>query len=85
MKPKYIHQNCDKILANDKKLPSDSYLVTYLDEEEQVFYDIVRGASRAEIFDYYYDMGIKLKSIDFTKGIIRPNLWNYTNKDEKKK
>lgn len=85
MKPKYIHQNCDKILANDKTLPSDSYLVSYFDEENNVFYDIVRGVTRVEIFDHYYDMGIQLKSIDFTKGVIRPNLWNNNSKDEKKK
>ena len=49
-----LHEKCERNKADDKKLPSDSFLVTYKVEEE-LKYDVARGAGVVEIFDHYYD------------------------------
>ena len=36
---KILHEKCEKIKSDDKKLPSDSFLVTYK-EKDEVKYDI---------------------------------------------
>ncbi len=78
-----IHKNCDKVLAKDKTLPRNSYLVTYKNDDKLV-YDIVQSSSRVEIFDYYYDKyGDVVKGIVWTDGTI--NARNYNFKKEKTK
>ena len=49
-----LHEQCERNKSEDKKLPSDSFLVTYKVEEE-LKHDVARGASTVEVFDYYYD------------------------------
>ena len=49
-----LHEKCERNKADDKKLPSDSFLVTYKVEEE-LKYDVARGSGVVEIFDHYYD------------------------------
>ena len=44
-----LHEKCEKDKATDRKLPSDSFLVTYK-VEEKFNYDIVRSGSPVEIF-----------------------------------
>lgn len=81
-----IHKDCDPSLAKDKKLPLDSYLITYY-VKEQIKYDIVQSSSQVEIFDYYHDNfgGKNIKSIKWTDGRINPKLYGYEKKVEKKK
>ena len=33
---KILHEKCEKIKSDDKKLPSDSFLVTYKEKDEAV-------------------------------------------------
>jgi hypothetical protein len=62
---------------DDKKLPSDTHLVTFTKEgKEQV--DAVRAYTMVDIFDAYYDKLGKSNPIHSIKsgyGQIRPNLY----------
>ena len=75
-KVRYIHENCDKKLANNIKLPNNAYLVVY-EVEEKTRYDIVQSIKVVDIFDEYWD---KYKSdliaITQTKGQVNPKLWD---------
>jgi hypothetical protein len=72
---KIIHKNCNKELCKDKSLPLNSYLITYILDEDTV-YDIVQSNSKVEIFDYYYDnYGNVLTDICWTSGTVNPKLW----------
>lgn len=79
-----IHKNCQKHLTKDKTLPRNSYLVTYLIDEE-VTYDIVQANSFVEVFDYYYDQLGKgsIQAIVWTDGTV--NSKTYNSKQKKKK
>jgi hypothetical protein len=82
---KVLHQNCKKDLSNDKSLPVNSYLVTYLIDGE-VAHDIVMCNKISDIFDMYWDnIRENLKSIIWTDGRVSPKMWGYEPKEEKKK
>ena len=56
---KILEANCDPSKAQNKQLPTNSYLVTYLDmnpgaSQYSQHYDIVTG-KRVDIFDCYYE------------------------------
>lgn len=78
-----LHKECESELAKDKKLPRDSYLIGYFDDDT-LKYDISRG-SRTELFDYYYDRYGKVNSIIWTDGTVSPKLYDYTPKETKKR
>lgn len=78
-----LYKECDPSLAKDKSLPRDSYLVSYLIDDE-LKYDISRG-SRVEIFDYYYDIYRNVTSISWTDGTVNPKTYDYVPKENKKK
>ena len=64
--------------------PSDAYIIQYV-HDDQVRYDLTRG-TKVTIFDMYWDKfkgGIK--SIDYGKGTVKPNLWGYSSPTKKKK
>lgn len=66
--------------ANNNRLPSDSFLVYYADEEGDKV-DICRGSRMVDIFDLYYDrFGPNISKIEFTKGRVNPKIWGETNK-----
>jgi hypothetical protein len=79
-----LHENCDPEAAREKSLPRDSYLVTYMNDNETC-YDIVRSANQVEVFDHYHDKAYVVKSIAWTDGTIHPKMYGYTPKDFKKK
>lgn len=81
---KILHQDCEKSLSKNKSLPIDSYLVTYILEEETK-YDIVQSVSQADIFDYYYDLYKNVISIEWTDGKISPRLYGQTKPEKKKR
>ena len=89
-KIKVLFEKCELDKANDKKLPSDSFVVSY-NHEETLKYDIVRGSTFVDVFDAYYDKYKNVKSIEWTKGIVHPrtydgaNQGNTTQKEGKKK
>ena len=49
-----IHERCERDIAENKKLPSDSFLVSYKVEDE-IKYDVTRAGTQLELFDHYYD------------------------------
>ena len=53
-KIKLIFEKCPRDKANDKKLPSDSFVVSYNDKEE-LKYDIVRASAQVDVFDAFYE------------------------------
>ena len=78
-----LHQECEPSLAKDRRLPRDSYMVTYI-KDGNLVYDIARGY-RVEIFDYYNDNFRNVKSINWTDGAINPKVYDYIPKETKKK
>jgi len=82
---KFIHEDCDPNLANDKSLPTSSFLVEYVIGKE-IHYDIVMAAKQVEIFDYYWDKYREdLLGFNQTQGRINPKLWGYKAPEGKKK
>ena len=73
-----LHEKCEKDKADDKKLPSDSFLVTYKVEED-IKYDVTRAGSQLELFDHYYDTYKNVQGIACTKGIVTPRTYDGTN------
>ena len=74
-KIKLIFEKCPRDKANDKKLPSDSFVVSYNDKEE-LKYDIVRASAQVDVFDAYYDKYKNVEAISWTKGIISPRTFD---------
>lgn len=80
-----IAAGCDPKVAEDKSLPTNSYLVEYLQDGITKF-DIVMSPKKADIFDHYYDnYRGDFKTMTQTEGRIRPNLYGYKSPEEKKK
>ena len=75
-KVRFIHENCDKNLADNSKLPNNAYLVEY-ETEGKTQYDVVQSIKVVDIFDQYYDKYKKgLKNITQSAGTVNPKLWN---------
>jgi hypothetical protein len=73
----------DNISADDKNLPTDTHVVTYMSEGNKLM-DAVRSYKMTDIFDAYYDFGIKeIISIVSGFGTIKPKLYNPDKQDEK--
>ena len=71
-----IHAKCEKSAADDKSLPRNAYLVTYV-EKEKLTYDVVMADGKTDIFDQYYDKYKEgLQKIDWAEGNVKPSLWN---------
>lgn len=79
-----IHANCEPSAAKNRELPRNSYLVTYIKDDE-IQCDVVQSGSRVDIFDYYYDRYGEVKDIRWTDGTVNPKMWNYQSKTDKKK
>ena len=81
-----ILEKTTKEKAEDRKLPTDAFNVTYVVEGETRL-DVTRSEKMANIFDMYYDKygAGSLKSIDYGCGTIRPNLWNIKPPERKKR
>ena len=70
-----LHEKCELGKAEDKKLPSDSFVVSYNDKEE-LKYDIVRASAQVDVFDHYYDTYKNVQQISWTKGIVNPKTYD---------
>ena len=68
--------DCDKKLADNPKLPRNSYLVTYMENGVE-HHDIIIGL-KVNIFDCYYDSLGKgsLQSIEYTNGNVTAKLFD---------
>lgn len=79
-----LHQKCEKSAAKDKSLPLNSYIVTYISEEETL-YDIVICNKQVDIFDMYWDKYREgLQDIRWTDGRVNPKLWQSRTEKTKK-
>jgi hypothetical protein len=82
---KFIHQDCDPSLAQDRSLPYTAYLVEYLQDGITKF-DIVTSKKKVDIFDHYWDnYRGDFKNMTQTEGRINPKLWGYDKKSDKKR
>tara|TARA_B100000035_G_scaffold174551_1_gene148926 strand:- start:426 stop:683 length:258 start_codon:yes stop_codon:yes gene_type:complete len=80
---RFIHQDCDPSMADDKTLPYSAYLVEYLQDGVTKF-DIVSAAKKVDIFDHYWDnYRHDFKNMTQTEGRINPKMWG--NSEKKKK
>jgi len=73
-----IHEKTTPDKANDRKLPSDAFNVTYA-VEGKTYLDVTRSAKMVNIFDMYYDRYGKdcVKEIDYGQGTVNPGQWGY--------
>jgi hypothetical protein len=80
-----LKKDCQKSDADDKTLPNDAKLVTYLDDG-RVCYDITRAPKMVDVFDFYYDTygPGNLLSITWTNGRVNPKLMQTPKPNEKK-
>jgi hypothetical protein len=70
--------------VNIKQAPTDAYIIQYV-HDDQVRHDLTRG-TKIKLFDMYWDKfkgGVK--SIEYGKGSIKPNLWGYQSTPTRKK
>ena len=74
-KIKLVFEKCQRDKANDKKLPSDSFIVSY-EHDKELKHDIVRASAFVDVFDAYYDKYKNVKGIEWTKGIIHPKTYD---------
>jgi len=83
---KILHEKCDRLLAESKQLPLDSYLVTY-EVNGNILYDIVQCSTKVKIFDAFYDKfgAGALKSMVWTSGTINPRIYGATKPEPPKK
>jgi len=80
-----IHQNCEPEAANDKSLPYNTYLVTYM-IDGALAYDLVQANKGVDIFDYYWDRYRNdIKGWKQSEGRVNPKLWGNQVKEEKKR
>ena len=80
-----IYSDCDPKQAEDKSLPTNSFLIEYLQDGVTKF-DIVASMKKVEIFDHYWDnYRHDLKNITQTDGRINPRLWNSSTVKKGKK
>ena len=72
--------------ANDRKLPSDAFNVTYIVEGETRL-DVTRSGKMVNIFDMYYDRYGKgsVQKIDYGHGTVNPSQWGYKAPEKKRK
>ena len=72
--------------ANDRKLPSDAFNVTYIVEGETRL-DVTRSGKMVNVFDMYYDRYGKgsVQKIDYGHGTVNPHQWGYKAPEKKRK
>ena len=72
--------------ANDRKLPSDAFNVTYVVDGETRL-DVTRSGKMVNVFDMYYDRYGKgsVQKIDYGHGTVNPSQWGYKVPEKKRK
>ena len=81
-----ILEKTTKEKAEDRKLPTDAFNVTYIEGNAEHL-DVTRSEKMANIFDMYYDRYGKgaVQKIDYGHGTVRPNLWGLKKSPERKR
>ena len=72
--------------ANDRKLPSDAFNVTYIVDGETCL-DVTRSGKMVNIFDMYYARYGKgsVQRIDYGHGTVNPSQYGYKPPEKKKR
>ena len=72
--------------AQDRKLPTDAFNVTYVVEGETLL-DVTRSGKMVNVFDMYYDRYGKdcVQKIDYGHGTIKPSQYGYKSPEKKKR
>ena len=71
-KIKVIGEDVDFPQVDPKYLTNDCYVIYYSEEEgDRVITDIVKGR-KVDIFDEYYDLGVKIYRINLAGGYRNP-------------
>ena len=80
-----IAENATTEQIEDRKLPTDTMIVSYM-VEDKLQKDLCRG-STVRIFDLYYDKFVKgsIQGIDYGHGTISPIQWGYKAPPPKKR
>ena len=80
-----IAENATAEQIEDRQLPTDTMIVSYL-VEDKLQKDLCRG-STVRIFDLYYDKFGKgsIKGIDYGHGTISPVQWGYKHHRQRKR
>ena len=81
-----LHEKTTQEKANDRKLPSDAFNVTYIVEGETRL-DVTRSGKMVNVFDMYYDRYGKgsVQKIDYGHGTVNPSQWGYKVPEKKRK
>ncbi len=81
-----ILEKTTKEKAEDRKLPTDAFNVTYIEGNAEHL-DVTRSEKMSNIFDMYYDRYGKgaVQSITYGHGTTRPNLWGLKKPPERKR
>jgi hypothetical protein len=88
--PKYgcevLQEKTTRQLANDKTLPNDAYLITYVVDGE-TYMDLTRCKSQVSLFDMYYDTygALSVQNIEYGYGTVNPKLWGNKAPETKKR
>ena len=83
-----MFENTTEQTINDesKNLPTDIHLVKFNNDDGSEVIDAVRSYKMCDIFDAYYDYGVKnIHAIVSGFGSIKPKLYNYQSKEDEKK
>jgi len=82
---KILAKDCDPVLAEDRTLPYNTYLVKYK-LDGLIHFDLVQSNKKVEIFDFYWDRyrGDMISFVQ-SEGRTNPNTWNSPDKEKKKK
>ena len=72
--------------ANDRKLPSDAFNVTYVVKGETLL-DVTRSGKMVNVFDMYCDRYGKgsVQRIDYGHGTVNPSQYGYKPPEKKKR
>ena len=72
--------------ANDKKLPSDAFNITYI-VDGKTHLDVARSGKMVNIFDLYHDKYGKgaVQKIEYGHGNVNPSQWGYKQPEKKKR
>ena len=85
MKVRFIHEDCDPSLAEDRSLPHTAYLVEYK-KDGVSHYDIVMASKKVEIFDHYWDTyRHDFVTMNQSEGRTNPKLWGNKPPETKKR
>ena len=70
--------------AEDKKFPSDAFIVKYIVDGKELM-DVTRSGKQSNVFDMYYDKYGKgaLQAIEWVYGTVNPSMYGYKQPEKK--